>query len=93
MINAEGGEYVVRKSAYAKHADLVRAINEDNLPKLNAEVLNNTTIDKNGDVVINNEIWNKMYDLWDKNLNGDRVEISNGKKIITRGSKKRIVNV
>ena len=81
----------MRKSAYAKYPELVRAINEDNLPEFNASVMNN--IGGGGDVIIDNEIWHKMYNLWDKNLNKGKVEIVGKKKIVTRGIRKRTTNV
>jgi len=89
----EGGEYVIKKSAYAKHAGLIHAINSDTLPTLNQSVLNSTSFEKkDGDVILEAEVWNRIESLLADNLKGERVVIQGNKKIITSGIKKRIIN-
>ena len=88
----EGGEYVIKKSAYAKHAGLIHAINSDTLPTLNQSVLNSTSFEKKGDVVVSTKEWGEIRDLLADNLKGERVVIQGNKKIITSGIKKRIIN-
>ena len=91
MVEGEGGEWIINKKMSAKHDSILRAINEDNLPSLNASVLNETTFDRSGNVIVNNEIWDKMYNLWEKNLNSEKIDIRGNKKIITRGIRKRVI--
>ena len=88
----EGGEYVIKKSAYAKHAGLIHAINTDTLPTLNQSVLNSSTFEKkDGDVILEAEVWNRIESLLADNLKGEKVMIQGNKKIITSGIKKRII--
>jgi len=93
MIEAEGGEFVMRKSAYAKYPDLIRAINDDALPKINSTFINSIGNEKRGDVVIDTEIWNKMYNLWENNLGKGTTNIVGNKKIVTSGIRKRSIKI
>jgi len=93
VIEAEGGEFVMRKSAYAKHPDLIRAINDDALPKINSTFINSIGNEKRGDVVIDTEIWNKMYNLWENNLGKGTTNVVGNKKIVTSGIRKRSIKL
>jgi len=93
VIEAERGEYVIQKSMYAKHPELVRAINEDNLPVINQNVLNSASFEKGGSSVIDMAIVDKIYDLLESDSNKQTVSVHNGKRIVTTGIKTRITNV
>jgi len=80
----------MRKSAYAKYPELIKAINEDALPESNASVMNSIG-NTQGDIIIENKVWHEIKDLLDRNLNKKTVEVVGNKKIITRGIRKRTI--
>jgi len=93
IIEAERGEFVVKKSMYVKHPELVRAINEDNLPIINQNVLNSASFERGDKTIIDTAIWNKIYDLLESDSNKQTVSVHNGKQIVKNGIKTRITNV
>jgi len=92
-IEAEGGEFVVRKKQYTKYKELVNAINKNDLPQIRKEVFSTNLIDRSGSVVVNDEGWRKLYGLLDRRLADGHTEINNGKKIVIHGIRKRITDV
>jgi len=93
VLEAEGGEFIVNKKQYSKYRSLVNAINNDNLPSLNQSVMNSTSFEKRGDVIVSTKEWGEIRDLLRDNLNKKSIDVVGGKKIITTGIRKRIVNV
>ena len=90
--NLEGKEFVIKKRQAAKYPSLIEHINNDTLPTLNQSVLNSTSFEKKGDVIVSTKEWGEIRDLLADNLKGERVVIQGNKKIITSGIKKRIIN-
>ena len=93
LIEAEGGEFMMRKSAYAKYPDLIRAINDDALPKINSTFINSIGSGKTGDVVVSTKEWGEIRDLLRDNLSKGGVSVVGGKKIVTSGIRKRSIKL
>jgi TP901 family phage tail tape measure protein len=92
-IEAEGGEFVVRKKQYTKYKELVNAINRDDLPEINRHVVNNTNFGRSEKIVVSTKEWREIRDLLRDNLDREDERVLGAKKIISKGIKKRIVDV
>lgn len=82
IIEAEKGEFVVRASAYSKHADLVQAINNDNLNQIYGE------LNKDLSVSLDDTGTARMLN---KHFGRPRVTYHNGYRIEESANRKRII--
>lgn len=81
-IEAEGGEYVVKASAYAKHADLVQAINNDNLGQVYS------TLNKDLSVSLDDKKYEKMMG---KYFGNSKRTYYNGYYVEQSGNRRRTI--
>ena len=93
VINAEGGEFVVKKDMALKHKSLIEAINKDELPKINAEFMNSVGVGNTANVVVSTKEWGEIRDLLKDNLDKGDVNMIGNRKIVRHGIRRRSIRI